>query len=269
VNNVIEKLKEIEVGEVGIAIYSTKEKKDSASLNSKLKIPLASAAKVAIAFCVAKWVEDDVIKWDALVEEVSFNPEEDSKELYPHLQNRQTLLLREAVEVMIACHDSFIARSIVECCGGWEKVNRLLQSYYPSIHVTENPRDVDNKAQLNQMLDLMIRIYQGYKTQPLLWTPIMNGLVRQKGDIGQIPVHHLNHMTGGLENVAVDIGIIGDFNEDPYIFAMGAINLPNRLHHQDADRKIIEAMELFYGEYGKQRGDISAQHKVKNHLDYS
>jgi Beta-lactamase enzyme family len=252
VKNVIEKLKEIEVGETGLTIYSTKENKECISLNSELTIPLASAAKVAIAFCVAKWVEDEVVKWDAIVEEVSFNPEEDSKELYPHLQNRQTLPLREAVEVMIACHDSYIARSIVECCGGWEKVNRSLQSYYPSIHVTGNPRDVDNKAQLSQMLDLMIRIYQGYKTQPLLWTPIMNGLVRQKGDIGQIPVHHLNHMTGGLENVAVDIGIMGDFNENPYIFALGAINLPNRLDNQDSDRKIMEAMELLYGEYIKQ-----------------
>lgn len=252
VKNVIEKLKEIDVGDVGITIYSTKEKEKCASLNSELRIPLASAAKVAIAFCVTKWVEDEVVKWDAIVEKVTFNPEEDSKELYPQLQNRQTLPLREAVEVMIACHDSYIARTIVEFCGGWEEVNKSLQSFYPSIHVTENPRDIDNKAQLNEIHDLMIRIYQGYKTHPLLWTPIMNGLVRQNGKIDQIPVHHLNHMTGGLENVAVDIGIMGDFNENPYLFALGAINLPNRLNHQDSDRKIMEAMEMLYGEYLKQ-----------------
>jgi hypothetical protein len=84
--------------------------------------------------------------------------------------------------------------------------------YYPSINVTENPRDIENQAKLNDMLKLMIHIYQGYKTQPLLWNPIVNGLVRQRGDIKQIPAHHLNHMTGGLENVVVDIGIIGDFN---------------------------------------------------------
>ncbi|MCR8848398.1 class A beta-lactamase-related serine hydrolase [Rossellomorea sp. SC111] len=251
-NNVIEKLKEIDVGEVGIAIYSTKGNKESTSLNSELTIPLASAAKVAIAYCVAKWVEDDVVDWDAIVEEVSFNPEEDSKELYPHLQNRPTLPLREAVEVMIACHDSYIARSIVEFCGGWEKVNKSIQSHYPSIHVTENPRDIDNMAKLNEMLDLMLRIYQGYKTHPLLWTPLINGLVRQKGDIMQIPVHHLNHMTGGLENAAVDIGIMGDFNDNPYIFALGAIHLPNRLNNQVPDGKIIEALELLYGEFLKQ-----------------
>ncbi|WP_044339325.1 serine hydrolase [Rossellomorea aquimaris] len=251
-SKVIEKLKEIDVGEVGITIFSTKENKENTSLNSELKIPLASAAKVAIAFCVAKWVEDDLVNWDAIVEGVSFNPEEDSKELYPHLQNRQSLPLREAVEVMIACHDSYIARCIVHFCGGWKKLNKSIQSYYPTINVTENPRDLENKAQLNEMLDLMIRIYQGYKTHPLIWTPIINGLVRQKGDINQIPAHHLNHMTGGLDNVAVDIGIIGDFNENPYIFALGAIHLPNRLNSQDADSKIIEAMELLYDEYLKQ-----------------
>jgi hypothetical protein len=252
VSEVIEKLEEIDVGEVGITIYSTKEKGQKTSLNSELKIPLASAAKVAIAFCVAKWVEDDLVNWDAIVEEVSFNPEEDSKELYPHLQNRQTLPLREAVEIMIACHDSYIAGCIVKFCGGWEKLNKSIQSYYPSINITENPRDIENRAQLNEMFDLMKHIYQGYETHPLLWTPIINGLVRQKGDINQIPAHHLNHMTGGLENAAVDVGIIGDFNENPYIFALGAVNLPNRLNSQVADSKIIEAMELLYAEYLKQ-----------------
>ncbi|WP_456274740.1 serine hydrolase [Bacillus sp. AK031] len=251
-SKVIEKIEDINVGEVGIVIYSTKEKKQQTSLNNELIIPLASAAKVAIAFCIAKWVEDDSINWDDIVEEVSFNPLEDSKELYPHLQNRQTLPLREAVEVMIACHDSYIAGCIVNFFGGWEKVNKSLQSYFPSINVTENPRDKENKSQLNEMLDMMIHIYQGYKTHPLLWTPIVIGLVRQRGDIKQIPVHHLNHMTGGLENVVVDIGIIGDFNKKPYVFALGAVNLPTRLSNQDADNKISEAMELLYAEYLKQ-----------------
>lgn len=251
-NKVIDKLEEIEIGEVGINIYSTKEQKHKTSLNSELTVPLASAAKVAIGFCVTKWIEEDLIKWDDIVEEVSFNPEEDSKELYPHLQKRKSLPLREAVELMIACHDSYIAECIVNFCGGWEKLNKSIQFYYPTINVTENPRDAENKGRLDQMLDLMIHIYQAYKTQPLLWTPIINGLVRQKGDIKQIPTHHLNHMTGGLEYVAVDIGIIGDFNENPYIFAVGAINLPNRFSSQVADNKIIEAMNLLYTEYLKQ-----------------
>ncbi|MED4018931.1 serine hydrolase [Sutcliffiella cohnii] len=251
-SKVIEKLIEIDVGEVGLAIYSTLEKREKISLNSEIKVPLASSAKVAIAFCVAKWVDVCLTNWDDIIEEVSFNPAEDSKEIYPHLQNRQTLPLREAVEVMIACHDSYITRSVVDFCGGWEKLNKCIQSYYPSINVTENPRDNENKAHLNEMLDMMIHIYQGYKTQPLLWTPIINGLVRQKGDIKQIPAHHLNHMTGGLENVVVDIGVMGDFYKKPYIFALGAVNLPNRLSNQVADNKIIEAMELLYAEYLKQ-----------------
>lgn len=251
-SKVIEKLKEIQVGEIGIAIYSTVEKREIISLNREIRIPLASSAKVAIAFCVAKCVGAGLIDWEDLIEEVSFNPAEDSKEVYPHLQNRQTLPLREAVEVMIACHDSYMARCVVNFCGGWDKVNNYITSYYPSIYVTENPRDLNNKANLNEMLDLMIHIYQGYMIQPLLWTPIVNGLVRQKGGIKQIPTHHLNHMTGGLENVVVDIGVLGDFNKDPYIFAYGAINLPSRLSNAVADNKIIEAMELLYDEYLKQ-----------------
>jgi hypothetical protein len=251
-NKVIDKFKEIDAGEVGIILYSSKEQRYDTSLNSELTVPLASAAKVAIAFCVAKWVDEEFFKWEDLVAEVTFNPDEDSKELYPHLQNRKSLPLREAVEVMIACHDSYVAKCIVNYCGGWEKLNNCIQSYFPTISITESPRDIENKGQLNQLLEIVIQIFQGYKTQPLLWTPIINGLVRQKGDINHIPTHHLNHMTGGLDNVVIDIGIIGDFNENPFIYALGAINLPNRFTNQVADNKIIEAMNLLYEEYLKQ-----------------
>lgn len=245
----MKKLNEIEIGDVGIEIYSTKEEIHKLSFNSNLIVPLASAAKVAIGFCVAKWIKNGGIAWDDSVKDISFNPNEDSKELYPHFQSRRTLPLREAVEVMIACHDSFVAASIVEFCGGWEKVNNQLQSYYPSINVTEDPRDTQNQVQLGQMFDLMLNIFQEYKRYPLLWTPIVNGLIRQKGDIEGIPSHHLNHMTGGLENVAVDIGIIGDFNNYPYVFVLGATNLPNRNSNQVADNKIIKAIDLIYDAY--------------------
>ncbi|MBD3843041.1 MAG: serine hydrolase [Campylobacterales bacterium] len=251
-NKVIDKLKEIDTGEVGIEIYTSKGQRKNISFNSELIVPLASAAKVAIGFCVAKWVDDDFFKWDDLVEEVTFNPEEDSKELYPHLQNRESLPLREAVEVMIACHDSDVAKCIVNFCGGWKKLNKSIQSYYPTINITENPRDLENKGQLNSLLEIMIHIFQGYKTQPLLWTPIINGLVRQKGDINHIPPHHLNHMTGGLDNVVIDIGMIGDFNDNPFIYAVGAMNLPDRFNNQAADNKIVEAMNLLYDEYLKE-----------------
>ncbi len=249
---VIDKLKEIDSGEIGLILFSSKEHRYDIALNSELTVPLASAAKVAIAFCVAKWVVENTYNWEDLVNEISFNPEEDSKELYPHLQNRKSLPLREAVEVMIACHDSNVAKCIVNYCGGWKKINNLIQSYFPTISITENPRDIENKGQLNHMLEVMIHIFQGYKTHPLHWTPIINGLVRQKGDINHIPTHHLNHMTGGLDNVVIDIGIIGDFNEDPFIFAVAAINLPNRFTNQAADNKIMEAMNLLYEGYLKQ-----------------
>ncbi|MCM3617651.1 class A beta-lactamase-related serine hydrolase [Sutcliffiella horikoshii] len=251
-NKVIDKLIEIDIGEIGIILFSSKERRYDIALNSELTVPLASAAKVAIAFCVAKWIEENTYNWEDLVNEISFNPEEDSKELYPHLQNRKSLPLREAVEVMIACHDSNVAKCIVNYCGGWKKINNLIQSYFPTISITENPRDIENKGQLNHMLEVMIHIFQGYKTQPLHWTPIINGLVRQKGDITHIPTHHLNHMTGGLDNVVIDIGIIGDFNENPFIFVVAAINLPNRFTDQAADNKIMEAMNLLYEEYLKQ-----------------
>ena len=49
-----EKLKELESGEVGIIIYSQLKHDIVLSLNKGLSVPLASAAKVAIAFCIAK-----------------------------------------------------------------------------------------------------------------------------------------------------------------------------------------------------------------------
>jgi Beta-lactamase enzyme family len=248
-DRIIDKLKEIDTGQAGILIYSTKDQKMKTSWNAELPVPLASAAKVAIGFCMAKWAEEGKLKWDDMVEGISFNPKEDSSELYPHLQKRPSLPLREAVEVMIACHDSFTAKSIVGSFGGWEKVNEEIQSDFPSILVTEDPRDPDNKGMLSELAELMKRIYQGYNERPMLWAPIITGLVRQRGDIGSIPAHHLNHMTGGLETAAVDVGIMGDFNNHPYIFAVGAMNVPNRSENQGADNKIVQAMNLTYEEY--------------------
>jgi hypothetical protein len=249
---VLGKLKEIDSGKIGINIFSTKLDKVLKTHNSEMEIPLASAAKVVIGFCIAKWVEEGLFNWDSIVENISFNPNEDSKELYPHFQRRSFLPLREAVEVMIACHDSFVAKRIVHYCGGWRKVNQTIKIYFSDINVTECPRDCKNKGQLDQALNLIICIYQGYKVDPLLWTPIINGLVRQKGDIEGIPVFHLNHMTGGLENAAIDIGLMGDLSKNPFIFALGAINLPNRFSSQVADHKILEAMRLLYAEYKNQ-----------------
>lgn len=54
---VLEKLNEIDFGEIGLKIYSTRKQDYLYSLNSDMSIPLASSAKVAIGFCIAKWVE--------------------------------------------------------------------------------------------------------------------------------------------------------------------------------------------------------------------
>ncbi|MCF6409537.1 serine hydrolase [Pseudalkalibacillus salsuginis] len=243
---VIDKLKEIECDEVGMIIYSTKKENKISVYNSDITVPLASAAKIAVGFCIAKWVEEKLFGWDDIVGDISFNPDEDSKLIYPHFQHRKTLPLRDAVEVMIACHDSFVANRIVQMCGGWKRVNKTIQSYFTDINILQDPFDTDNKGNLTQISELMILIFEGYKNNPELWTPIMNGLVRQQGDIEGIPNHYLNHMTGGLENVIVNIGILGDFNQNPLVYVFGANHLPNRYNNQFADEIINDAIKMLY-----------------------
>ena len=249
---VLEKLKELETGEVGIIIYSLVKQDILLSLNKGLLIPLASAEKVAIAFCIAKLVEERHYKWTDIIEDVILNPEEDSNELYPHFQSRENLALQDAVEVMIACHDSFVADRIVQFCGGWELINNKIKSYFKNINITRNPRDLDNNGELSEMLELLRLIHQGYNTNPDLWIPVINGLVRQRGDIEGIPSHFLNHMTGGLDNVVVNIGIMGEFSKNPLLFVLGAKELPNRYKEKLADEIIIDAMKLLYDEYCNQ-----------------
>lgn len=250
--NVIEKLMEIELGEVGIILYSELKQEIVCSINEGLTLPLASAGKVAIGFYAAKLVEEGHCKWNDIVKDITFNPNEDSKEIYPHFQNRETLVLQDAVEVMIACHDSFVANSIVRFCGGWEEVNKNIKSYFVNINITQNPRDLANKGELSQVFELLRLIFEGYKNNYELWTPIINGLVRQRGEIEGIPAHYLNHMTGGLDNVVVDIGVIGEFSQNPLLYVLGAKNLPNRYDDKFADEKIIEAMKIIYHAYSNQ-----------------
>lgn len=249
---VLEKLKEIESGEVGIIIYSHLKQEIVLELNKSLSVSLASAAKVGIAFCIVKLVEENQYQWNDIVENVIFNPKEDSNVVYPHFQNRTSLALQDAVEVMIACHDSFIANRIVEFCGGWKKVNQKIKSYFNNINIIQDPRDMDNKGELSQMFEILRLIFQGYKTKPQLWTPIINGLVRQRGEIEGIPSHLLNQMTGGLDNVVVDIGVIGEFSQNPMLYVVGAKDLPNRYKEKFADEIIKDALKLLYDEYCNQ-----------------
>lgn len=253
---VLEKLKELESGKVGIIIFSQVKQDIVLSLNKGLTVPLASAAKVAIAFCIAKLVEENHYKWTDIVEDILLNPEEDSHELFPHFQNRENLALKDAVEVMIACHDHFAAYRIVQFCGGWKLINDKIKLYFNNINITQNPRDLDNNGELSQMLELLRAIFQGYKTNPDLWIPIINGLLRQRGDIEGIPSHFLNHMTGGLDNVIVDIGIMGEFSNAPLLYVLGAKNLPDRNKEKFTDEIIIDALKLLYDEYHKQEVEL-------------
>ena len=46
-------------------------------------------------------------------------------------------------------------------------------------------------------------------------------MVRQQGEYEGIHSYHLAHMTGGLSSAAINIGIIGIFNEFPFLYVMG------------------------------------------------
>ncbi|MEY8348080.1 serine hydrolase [Bacillus cereus] len=246
---VIKKIKEIRTGQVGIVVYSVEDQNIVALYNDDIVVPLASAAKIAIGFAVAKMVEENEIHWGDEIDNIAFSHKEDSKEIYPHLQKRTVLTLRTAVEVMIACHDNCIAESVVACCGGWEEVNKRIQNSFSQINVTKDPMDAKNVGKLKQVLKLLIHIFQGYESNPVLWEPIINGMVRQQGNYEEIPNYHLAHMTGGLSTAFINLGILGIFHENPLLYVIGGMGLPNRYDNQDVDSKIMEVLRSLYKEY--------------------
>ncbi|PFJ05044.1 hypothetical protein COD67_16315 [Bacillus cereus] len=254
---VIQKMKEIQAGHVGVAIYSTKNERIVASYNSELYIPLASAAKVVIGFVVAKMVKENKHNWNDILHHIKFNPDEDSAQLYPHLQGRSALKLNKAVEVMIACHDSYIAQSVVMHCGGWDAVREYVSTYFSKIHIQENPRDEQNVGELNQVLSLLVHIFQGYKLEPELWEPIINGMVRQQGNYESIPYYHLAHMTGGLPTATINIGIMGMFHEFPFLYVIGGKGLPNRRENKEVDEVFAVALRYIYKEYSESMLGVS------------
>ncbi|MBC6973280.1 serine hydrolase [Bacillus sp. Xin] len=246
---VIKKIKEIKSGQVGIVVYSAESQNIVALYNDDIVVPLASAAKIAIGFAVAKMIEEKQVRWSDEIDNIAFSYKEDSKEIYPHLQGRTVLTLRNAVEVMIACHDNFIAQSVVGFCGGWEEVNKRIQSSFSKINITKDPRDVKNVGNLKQVLKLLIRIFQGYESNPVLWEPIINGMVRQQGNYEGIPGYRLAHMTGGLPTAFINIGILGTFHENPLLYVIGGMDLPNRYENQEVDSKIMEVLRYLYKEF--------------------
>ncbi|PGK38535.1 hypothetical protein CN907_14570 [Bacillus anthracis] len=248
---VIQKMKEIQSDHVGIVIYSTKSNRIVASYNSELNIPLASAAKVVIGFVVAQMVKEKKRNWNDILHHVKFNPNEDSAQLYPHLQGRRTLTLSKAVEVMIACHDSYVAQSVVMYCGGWDAVKMYAQTYFSKIHIQEDARDEKNVGELNEVLSLLVKIFQGYKLEAELWEPIISGMVRQQGEYEGIHSYHLAHMTGGLPSYNKYWYIIGLFNEFPFLYVSGGKDLPNRRENKETDEAFAVALKCIYKEYNK------------------
>lgn len=255
--HILEKLQEIKQGEVGAILYSPLQDKNILSLNTDLMVPLASAAKVAVAFCIVKLVEEKKFKWTDMIQNIKLHPKEDSDILYPHYQNRPTLMLQEAVEVMIACHDSYVANCIVEFCGGWDYVNKKIQTYFNEINVSKNPKDLRNEGKLSHILELLKCVIKGYETEPGLWAPLVNGLVRQRSEIKKIPNHLINHMTGGLENAVIDIEVIGEFSKEMLIYVLGAKDLPKRDEGSWTDKKLEEALYIIYGEYVKIKNSMN------------
>ncbi|WLD93382.1 serine hydrolase [Alkalihalobacillus sp. AL-G] len=251
-NKIIEKMKEIRPGQAGVIVFDTETKQVINSYKPELIVPLASAAKIGVGYCVAKWVEAGSVKWTELLEDIQFNPEEDSHLLYPHFQGRESLLLQDAVEVMIACHDSVVADRIVDHCGGWKRIDQEVRARFTNLHISQDPQDEErNVAELNDLLKLISVIYEGFEENPQLWTPILNGMVRQQGDSQGIPAHHLTHMTGGLPSVIIDVGVIGSFHENPLLYVIGAKDLPSRFEYTEADEKVMEVLGLIYEQTAK------------------
>ncbi|AYF06878.1 MULTISPECIES: serine hydrolase [Bacillus] len=246
---IIEKMKEMQSGQLGVIVYSTKYDNIIASYNNELYVPLASAAKLAIGFAVANMIKEKQISWNDILHQIKFNPKGDSAQLYPHLQGRDTLTLSKAVEVMIACHDSYIAQSIVMHCGGWGFIRKYVSTYFSKIHVQENPIDEQNVGELNQVHSLLVHIFKCYKSNPELWEPIIKGMVRQQGEYEGIPYYHIAHMTGGLPTAIINIGIMGKFQEFPLLYVIGGKDLPNRFDNNEVDETVISALKCIYKKY--------------------
>lgn len=246
---IIKKLAEIDSGEVGVIVYSPAEKNVIASFNGDMNVPLASAGKVAIGFVITKWVQEAHFDWNDLLSGIEFDDREDSNVLYPHLHGMSELSLRNAVEVMIACHDNLIAKRVVDYCGGWDFINQELNKFFHSIHLSADPMDLENSGNLNELFILLNEIYKGYDGDSSIWEPVMNGFVRQQGGVEGIPTHHLNHMTGGLSTVIVHLGMLGAFQNNPFLYVIGVKDLPDRNENQDADQKVLEALQLMYNHH--------------------
>ncbi|MEI5907918.1 serine hydrolase [Bacillus spongiae] len=245
----LEVLKPITTGDYGAVVYSIKDNKQLFSQNSNMVVPLASAGKLLIGLAIAKWVKGGQVLWNTTVPSIFFDPHEDSSIVYPHLQGRESLSLEEAVEVMIACHDNAVAKRVVDFLGGWEKIHKKIQEDYPTIHLLANPRDPKNEGSIHDLFHALMEIYRGYKNSPDIFSPIITGMVRQQEAIEEIPKQHLAHMTGGLPDFILDMGVLGEFTKQPLLYVLVGNQVPNRSKCAESDQIMENSLRELYRQY--------------------
>ncbi|WP_349408290.1 serine hydrolase [Pseudalkalibacillus sp. SCS-8] len=238
-------------GQFGTIVYSLGKEEEVCSYNEDLCVPLASAGKIFIGLVIAERVEEGRIAWEQMLNNIAFDPKENSDILYPHLQKRTSLPLRTVVEVMLACHDNYLAKNMVDQLGGWKAFNNKITSVYQSVNLTSDPFEYDNRGSLKDVFSAMLKIYNGYKLKPELYEPIVNGLVRQSEGLGDIPKEHYSHMSGGLPDLLLDTGILGQFTESPYLYVIAGKDLPDRSEHHSADERVIDFLHEIYHEANK------------------
>lgn len=230
-------------GTWGISVHSAQDPAKSIQINELETYPLASAGKVAMGYGIAKLVEKGEVNWEDVVSKVKVDPREDSEQLYPHWQKRNTLQLGQVVEGMIACHDVQLAKSCANQLGGFSRIQSQVDQNFWSINVTEEPRDDANRGQLVEIAKLVQDIYTRYQQDPDTWEPVIQGMVRMQDKHVRIPYHHQANMTGGLSGSLIEINILGAFHETPYIVVVAAKDLENR---EEADRFLDDIMYPLY-----------------------
>ncbi|OFD78245.1 hypothetical protein BWGOE8_27550 [Bacillus mycoides] len=64
-------------------------------------------------------------------------------------------------------------------------------------------------------------------------------------------------MTGGLPTATINIGIMGMFNELPFLYVIGGKDLPERVHNIEVDETIATALKYIYKAYSESMLGVS------------
>jgi hypothetical protein len=213
-----------EHGTFGWIITDAKTGDTVSAHNPEEFFPLASAAKLAIGAVVAEAVRTHELSWGQLLQNVVFDPKENSDELYPYLKGRTEQELHDVAEVMIACHDHACATALAGLFGGWEALQTRVGALFPGIRIDQNPRDLErNGAPLNALMQLLQRVSNGFQQEPVIWKPLLAGLFRHPYKTEGIPEHQQYNLTGGLPTAALDLGMAG-----PLLYVIAGKQITNR-----------------------------------------